>query len=505
MLSINIDPVTLAIILSAASAIYACIVTIIRPILEKKKPFASIPMPSGSHWLKGHLETMGRDFAYFNKVMTAYADKNGRTGLWTAKDATLILTQWEDAQTVLRSESNRHKNFIARKHTAAAFGKKNILSLNGKEWKLHRAALNKAFTPAALQAAEDAMLHVTETLTASVKDQIAQSPDKTYECNIEQLMKMVTLDIFGQSALSHDFGTTKSLESSPLALSFDVLSKNAAKRAETGFTRPENFFYSVPTEHNTAVTKARKTVDTFLNEMVVARRADKGKHNDLLSLLLAVDGDDESLTDSLRTVLFAGYDTTSITLTYALYMLSQHPEVQDKVVEELEAFGSSGNVDDLVYLNAVIQETLRLYPSAPSTSRTLTKPVTLRDGFEIPEGSQVMLPIWSLHRNEDNFPRAEEFLPERWAKREGDRWVDREPTDTSSDVPAGNPKAFFAFSGGGRNCAGKKFAYQELSIVLSGLLKDLRFEALPDYKLQPKREIPIQHPHDGLPMKVMLR
>ena len=151
-------------------------------------------------------------------------------------------------------------------------------------------------------------------------------------------------------------------------------------------------------------------------------------------------------------------DTTSVTLTFALYLLAQNPEMQEYCVEEIRSVGKIENVEELIYCKAAILEALRLYPAAVRTNRSLTKPIELSGGFVAPEGTRINIPIWNIHRDEKNFPHPEDFRPDRWAKRDDskDCWVERDGEDTDSDgdstnaIPAGDKKAMLAFSAGGR-------------------------------------------------------
>jgi cytochrome P450 len=190
-------------------------------------------------------------------------------------------------------------------------------------------------------------------------------------------------------------------------------------------------------------------------------------------------------------------------------MLAQNPEVQEVLVEEIQAVKNMENVDDLVYCKAVIWETLRLFPAAVRTNRVLAKPLKLSGGFVAPEGCRINIPIWSIHRDEKHFPQPEEFLPARWAKRDDEkkRWIERQLGDEMSSeavIAAGDPKAMIAFSAGGRNCVGQKFATQEAIIVLATLVKGLKFSPVSDYKLELKQEIVLK-PVNGMPLKVEAR
>ena len=223
---------------------------------------------------------------------------------------------------------------------------------------------------------------------------------------------------------------------------------------------------------------------------------------------------------------------SSITLTYALYLLAKHPEYEKTCLQEIKAVLGSPTTtdeldvnigpDELPFTRAVIMETLRLFPPAPVTSRNMEKDLTLSDpDVVIAKDRLVMLPIWCIQRSELNYPRPAEMLPERWVRRsksvrkaDGARspsgiseWEERPLDDHSSKIPPGNRDAFCVFSGtGARNCVGKVLAMQESVTLLAMLLRKCKFELIdPDYEVQPFVCAVVQQPKDGLPMKISKR
>lgn len=540
-----------------------------RPSLETKHPLPSsdLPLPSGGHWLWGHLGQFGTDFVpSFQRIFVDAADADGRVAYWMGNRPTVSVTHWQDARAVLSVEHHRRINAVARHHADHFVGPKNLLALQGREWKYHRAAVLKAFSPAALQQAEGAMRQILDTVQASVKQRIldesaSSSTNRTPDAlvvEIEAFTKMITLDIFGLAAFSHHFGCCDTLTVSPIAEAFNTLSMDLARRTDGNPMHPLNYFYSLPTDANRRNREAQNLLRSFLSQAVRERleqqpqtvgddernkNRSKQRMKDLLTHI--IEGhemakqelqyndtvSESTLSDTMMSLIFAGYDTTSITLAYALFLISQHPEVEANCLEEIQVCGLM-NHHDLLYCKAVIYETLRLYPSAPQTMRTLQKPLELSGGVILPAGTNVVVPIWTIHRQEQNFARPEEFLPERWVKRKEEDtnafaaatsssfWVEREADAEVDDnikdrsrIPAANQKAFFAFSMGGRSCAGQKFAWQEATIVLAGLLKEFCFVPSNDdkfvhgnaYKLHPEKCGPIQHPKGGIPMKISIR
>jgi len=489
-------------IVSAIAFAYGLWKLLVRPYLTNKKPFRDLPMPDGSHPLFGHLPLLqNKDVDQAQKtIFTSKTDEYGRSGNWLGSSRWLVLTRWEDARLVLNSESTKAVHPRAQK----VFGKlmpHTILLQNGKQWKHTRAAINKSFTPAGLHASTDAMVRVTKEVGTSIKERIEK--DGKYHGEMEYLMKLITFDIFAASTFSADYGSTRSLKSHEFAAAFEKMA--------------------------TDFQNSKQTLHDYVDSIVEERQREKGApKKDLLTAIIAAyskninesnNDSAEVLRDNVITVLAAGYDTTSITLTYALYLLSQHPEVTEKCLEEIRMVGSLKDFDKLAYCNAVVLETLRMYPPATVVHRCVQKTIKLPgNGYEIPAGTNVIMPVWSIHRDIQNFAfRPLDFLPERWVREENlvgedgktkARWVERDPSkedETLSSVPAANPKALFSFSGGGRNCPGMKFAKQEAVIVLAGLIKDFKFETSQDYILEPSLDSIIQHPKDRMPMTITLR
>jgi len=400
------------------------------------------------------------------------------------------------------------------------------LLTQGREWRFWRATVHRAFTPAALKGMQARMAMVASNLVESVANRI--DDDENLAMDVEELMKMVTLDTFGLTALGVDFRSCHTLTPSPVAAAFDFLSSEMLRRIKTMYL-PTSHFYSLPTEANRRHKKESAAIRNVIDEAVRSRRqqekqtsGEAGEDDLMAHLFRAVDGDvsDETLSDMLMGLLFAGYETTSVALTYCLYCLAKNPGVEERAIEEINAvlgrpsFDNVGppsliDPDQLLYCRAIIMETLRMYPPVIFTFRTLNEPMKL-SGCVVPAGTNVFIPIWAIQRDENLFPKSLEFVPERWAEKgEGDSaWRERQLLDgvtADCDVPPGDKNAFLSFSGGARSCVGRKFAMQEAVIILALLLRSLKFEVEEDYVVEPFREGMIQTPRGGIPMKISRR
>lgn len=190
-----------------------------------------------------------------------------------------------------------------------------------------------------------------------------------------------------------------------------------------------------------------------------------------LDILLIAQKEGANLTDTeireeVDTFMFEGHDTTSSAIGFAIYQLSLHPEEQQRAYEE--AMSMVGREKETMkYLEAVIKETLRLYPSVPMYGRCLQEDFEIR-GMKIPKGTGVSVFTYMCQRSEKWFPEPDKFDPERFL-------------DAEKDL---HPYAFVAFSAGPRNCIGQKFAMLELKCSLANILRN--FEILPAENFKPQ-------------------
>lgn len=215
----------------------------------------------------------------------------------------------------------------------------------------------------------------------------------------------------------------------------------------------------------------------------------RSNREDLVSLLLSArdeqDGglSDEDVRNEVVTMVLAGHETTARALTWAWYLIAMHPEVEQQLHAELEAVLGDRepvmeDIPRLTYASMVFTEALRLYPPALAFGRRPKEAVTL-GGYTIPRGTSVFVSPYITQRNELNFERPREFIPDRWK--------------TISP-----PKfAYFPFGGGAKMCIGEPFARMEGVLVLATLARHWRLvvqdgaaaRRLPEVVLRPDRPI----------------
>ncbi len=222
---------------------------------------------------------------------------------------------------------------------------------------------------------------------------------------------------------------------------------------------------------------AREKLAGLIIENIEERRTDSGERADILSQLMAARFDDGSgfsdaaLVDNLITNLIAGHETSALSLTWAFAWLGRHPEVAERLQQEIDALRRDDDIDailSLPYLDAVIKECLRLYPAVPEVVRMLAKPLRLGE-YEIPAGLNVAACTAVLHMNPELYPDPEHFRPERFLEKHYSGFE------------------FIPFGGGDRICIGNHFGVFEVKIVLATLLSRGRFILLDKEPVRVKR------------------
>uniref|UniRef100_A0A1I8QDL1 Cytochrome P450 n=1 Tax=Stomoxys calcitrans TaxID=35570 RepID=A0A1I8QDL1_STOCA len=195
----------------------------------------------------------------------------------------------------------------------------------------------------------------------------------------------------------------------------------------------------------------------------------------MLDTLLAEEAkgniDHQGICDEVNTFMFEGFDTTSTCLAFTIMNLALHPEAQAKCREEISNLGEFTSLtvmdfNKLMYLECVLKETLRLYPSVPFISRKCSTETRI-NGLILPANSQIDVHIFDINRDPKHFPDPSAFKPERYF-----------PENTVKR----HPFASVAFSAGARNCIGQKFALLEMKVVMVSLL--LNYEILPITKVE---------------------
>lgn len=244
------------------------------------------------------------------------------------------------------------------------------------------------------------------------------------------------------------------------------------------------------------VKRAVRELDEIVNRIIRDRRASGQDTGDLLSMLMAARDEDGSgmtdrqLRDEVLTFLLAGHETTAVSLSWTWYLLSQHPEIEQKLRLELSQVlgGRTPQLEELprlLYTDKVVKESMRLYPPAWSLARTVVKEVELA-GYRLPVGANVVMSQWILHRDPRFFEQPEQFNPDRWN------------ADTAQRLPK---FAYFPFGGGPRLCIGAAFAMMEANLVLATMAQRFQLRLVPGHEVAALPSITLR-PKNGIRMSL---
>jgi cytochrome P450 len=303
-----------------------------------------------------------------------------------------------------------------------------------------------------------------------------------------EMMKL-TLDIVSRTLMS----TTVSGDFKQVSEAVTTIMQGMFGRTQSLLRMP----YWIPTPKHIKMWRHRKLLDELIFGIINQRRSDTGQFDDLLTMLMEVEDADTAermtnaqLRDEVITIYLAGHETTANALTFALYLLAQHPEIKARIAEEAATLLNAkeinyDNVSRLEYTMRVIKETMRLYPPAWGILRQVGDDDVI-DGWLLKKSDSVVLSPYAVHRMEKYWEDPERFDPDRFLP---ERMKDK-------------PKyCYFPFGGGQRLCIGNNFALIEMQVVLAILCSRFDFKLPENFRLELEATVTLR-PKKGLPLRV---
>eukprot|EP01101_Sappina_pedata_P006822 TRINITY_DN3491_c0_g1_i1.p1 TRINITY_DN3491_c0_g1~~TRINITY_DN3491_c0_g1_i1.p1 ORF type:complete len:497 (+),score=187.79 TRINITY_DN3491_c0_g1_i1:81-1571(+) len=370
-----------------------------------------------------------------------------------------------------------------------------IFNTNGAPWKSQRQVASHMFTTKELRSYVSIYRRHALDLTEILKEH--QRTDMVID--VQNLFSRCTLDSIGDIA----FG--KNIDSLHHKGTFSD-AFNLAQTAVDGriFTPMWKYLPFAKCERDMKSSTA--VLDDYIYGLIRERRDDENLANytDLLSryLQLADENDqpfsDRYIRDIVINIMIAGRDTTAQTLTWCSYLLSQNPQIYDKLKEVIKKeLGDNepnyDNVRPIKYLQAVIDETLRMYPPVPIDPKMAVEDDVLPGGYVVKKGMLVQWNQWVMGRHPAFWDKPLEMRPERWFD---------EGNNGGKPVPRANQPPFIPFQYGPRVCLGIQFAYLEVKVILCTILQaGLRMECQPSPPVQPHSAVTLSAAF-GIPMKI---
>ncbi|KAM4594183.1 cytochrome P450 3A30 [Fundulus diaphanus] len=358
------------------------------------------------------------------------------------------------------------------------------------QWKRIRSVLSPSFTSGRLKEMFEIMKNHSANLIGSMK----KKADKDEPLDLKEFFGSYSMDVVTSTAFSVDIDSLNN-PSDPFVtnikkmLKFDFLNPLFLAVAFFPFLGPilekfelsffpksvTDFFYASleKIKSNREASQQKSRVD-FLQLMIDSQKNSGAQQDKSLT-------DHEILSQSMI-FIFAGYETSSSSLTFLAYNLATNPEVMKKLQEEIDAtFPNKAPVHyqplmEMEYLDCVINESLRLFPIAARLERVAKAAVEI-NGVVIPKDMVVLIPTWPLHRDPEIWPEPEAFKPERFSKKNKDN-ID--------------PYTYMPFGSGPRNCIGMRFALVLIKLAVVEILQQYSFSVCKE------TEVPFEMDIQGL-------
>ncbi|XP_037576391.1 cytochrome P450 4c3-like [Dermacentor silvarum] len=411
--------------------------------------------------------------------------KHGRYLVYVGFTPFLIIYKDEYVEEVLSSNKiltkGREYNLL---HNWLGTG---LLTSAGEKWRTRRRLLTPSFH---FRILEDFMPTInSESMVLSNKLAMLSRENKTFD--VVPLVTLCTLDIICETIM----GTTINAqcnEDSPYVAAVNRMGELFVERLMKPLYTVD-FIYKL-TPAGREFQRCLQILHSFTHKVIAERKQElrkeiesgimsledtqsdvrRNKTRPFMDILLLEhfksNITEEGIREEVDTFMFEGHDTTAMGISWALFLVGHYQAQQRLIHEELDSiFGedrerhvTKEDLKQMKYLECVLKESQRIYPSVPMITRECVEPFTI-GGKTLPKGTLVQIANYFLHRDPKVFPKPEEFHPERFLP---------------ENCRGRHPYAYVPFSAGPRNCIGQKFALAEEKIVVANILRRFKIESL---------------------------
>jgi cytochrome P450 len=300
--------------------------------------------------------------------------------------------------------------------------------------------------------------------------------------NIADDMMKLTLYVVAKTLFDADVRN----DSGRVGEALDVLLHAVIDASKTLIRLPE----WIPTPKRARAKWSKETLHGVIGSIISERRQTEEDKGDLLSMLmLARDEDGTGMSDAqvlseALTIFLAGHETTANTLTWTWYLLSQHPDIEAQLHEEVDRVLAGGaptleKLGELTFTEQIIKESMRLYPPVWSFGRMAIEDVPVND-YVLPKNRTVVVAPWVVHRDARWYDEPAQFKPERWTP------------EFEKDL---HKYAYLPFGGGPRICIGNNFDMMEAKIILASMAQNYRLHLKKGHRVEPEPLITLRPKH----------
>ncbi|OHU96449.1 cytochrome P450 [Mycobacterium talmoniae] len=394
----------------------------------------------------------------------------------TPKHTFFLLSRPEHAEHVLVAHQDRYVKAFTYRPLKAFLGD-GLLTSEGATWQRHRRLIQPVFNHRHVQSFAPAIV-------AAARRRIGRwTPGCSIDVGAE--MRTLTMDVIGRVL----FGADLAADAESVGRAVTRLQRAAIAASLLPNLGSVQRTRAVVTHLVPGLGRAATTLETLVARIIDARIAAPHREpNDLLDLLLAAGAGEQPLSrdevhDEVMTLVLAGHETTANTLTWAVTLLSRYPAAWDRLAAEVadvlgERDATAADLEGLPWTQAVVSETMRLYPPAWTIERDAVVADTIA-GVRVAAGDTVVISPYLLHRNSEFWPNPEGFDPRRFLPENADN----------------RPRyAFLPFGGGRRICVGAGLAQLEATLALATMTQSARVDLLPAAPVRARADVTV-HPH----------
>jgi len=431
---------------------------------------------------------------------------------------TLLVLDADIVRDILYANYGERPRFMKKLNGIIPLVGNGLVTLEGKDWQRHRRIIHPSFQPGLIR--ESLGDFIPKTMAKFIN--YWEKADGR-EIDVGTHISNLTLDIIGEVAFSHDFHALDSIErwankgvesydkldpvDDKVMKSMAMMIRNSGRRILMQILNLSALDF--------ATAKTSKLLDEAVEEVITEarRKLEKNKNLEnnnnsisdddtgavttktldgdhsrisLLQRLLVAENSDtkksarkslevHELRDEVKTFLIAGHETTSTWCYWAFFILCEYPDIQEKVLQDINKHSARENnsddismemIEKMTYFNAFMKEVLRMYPPIGIIIRYNVKDEKL-EGATVPANTRLIIPIHLLHRHPNYWKDPDSFKPERWLGKEH---------------PSSHKHAYMPFSNGPRNCIGYHFAEMEAKLLMAPLIRHFSFRMAPSLR-----------------------
>jgi cytochrome P450 len=445
------------------------------PTLSAAKSKSTRPPGPRGNFLLGSMMDVSRDWLdFYGQCVKDYGDI---VRFRIAHVPVYLLAHPRDIESVLITNAGKFTKSADYRALARILGQ-GLLTSEGEFWRRQRGLIQPGFHRENIAAYAKVMTgaagRMLDSWTAGEKR------------NIHDDLMGVTLEIVAQCLYSAEVSGA----AERVGKAMEVVTKQFITNSSLALL----FSFDIPNPFAREERKAIRELNEVIDGIIRERRASLQERGDLLDTLLKVRDEngapmsDEQLRDEMMTLFLAGHETTALALSWACYLLAQHPQVEKKLVEELQTvLGDRAPVPEdlsrLRYTEMVVKEAMRLYPPAWGIGRRAAVDCEI-GGYQVPKGTNIFILPWLTQRDGRFFADPCRFDPERW----------RDDPVRSGKIPR---FAYFPFGGGPRVCVGAAFAMMEATLLLVMIQQRFHLELAKGHEVKPFASVTLR-PKDGI-------